>query len=719
MKQSVAWLLVLVTLLTLGMVPTTAQSTVVDVCFRDMETTQSDLNTARCTFALSQATYTQGSHSVEYTMGADAAGGLLVWYFYTSGQNGSVNIAGATHLQFDLYVPTNGYFDKITGDARVQIDDADHKNAWGSSGGTASATSTKAALKGLKAGWNHVSIPLDAPSTCTNAVDLRIYMGNSGAKQGDKLYLDDLRFVNEAANATVVPLRNSAKKVISLITLGEYAQAAESYAHLPQDAKAYVPQSMVDTYGLQSTTTATLNVPLMSFNIRQSEGGDSGMNHWNNRKEAVYDYLNNSGAHVMCLQEVKSSQAKEITAALADNYTAVYYERDESANPEGLMNIYDNTLYQLVDQQIFWLSETPDVMSKGWGANYYRICVVTMLKHKQLGKLLNVFNVHLDHQVEAAQVGGMNLVLERLAKRVGHNVVMGDFNVTASNNAYKAIAAKMKDCQVTAPNADSGCTYHGWQNVTTGSPIDFIFVNQQDTLPQSFTIGRDHWGEGYFYSDHYAVRSTVAFTYYSDDQQAANKVISLIDNLNVTDKQAVAQARATYEALSNAQKALVTNLAKLIAAEENIAKLEEQEKQEAANKAAAKQVDDLIDALDVKTLDDEPAVVAAREAYEALTDAQKAYVTKLAQLEAAEQAIQDLKNVVPPVEITYGDVDGDGKVSAADALEVLKSVVGKVTLTDEQKTAADVDGSGKVDATDALDILKKVVGNIDKFPVEQ
>jgi hypothetical protein len=66
----------------------------------------------------------------------------------------------------------------------------------------------------------------------------------------------------------------------------------------------------------------------------------------------------------------------------------------------------------------------------------------------------------------------------------------------------------------------------------------------------------------------------------------------------------------------------------------------------------------------------------------------------------------------------YSDVDGDTKVTAADALEVLKSVVGKVTLTDGQITAADVDGNGKVDAADALDILKKVVGKINQFSVE-
>ena len=65
-----------------------------------------------------------------------------------------------------------------------------------------------------------------------------------------------------------------------------------------------------------------------------------------------------------------------------------------------------------------------------------------------------------------------------------------------------------------------------------------------------------------------------------------------------------------------------------------------------------------------------------------------------------------------------GDVDGDGKISSTDALEVLKAVVGKVTFTQAQKTYSDVDADGKLAAADALTILKKVVGKIDKFPLE-
>lgn len=68
--------------------------------------------------------------------------------------------------------------------------------------------------------------------------------------------------------------------------------------------------------------------------------------------------------------------------------------------------------------------------------------------------------------------------------------------------------------------------------------------------------------------------------------------------------------------------------------------------------------------------------------------------------------------------VMYGDVDGNEKVEAADALLTLKGVVKLVTLDDTQTVAADVDGNENVEAADALLILKKVVNLIQTFPVE-
>lgn len=55
-----------------------------------------------------------------------------------------------------------------------------------------------------------------------------------------------------------------------------------------------------------------------------------------------------------------------------------------------------------------------------------------------------------------------------------------------------------------------------------------------------------------------------------------------------------------------------------------------------------------------------------------------------------------------------GDVDGDGILSAYDALLVLRMAVDGPSFTDAQRAAADVNGDGSVDASDALQIMRTV-----------
>ena len=62
-----------------------------------------------------------------------------------------------------------------------------------------------------------------------------------------------------------------------------------------------------------------------------------------------------------------------------------------------------------------------------------------------------------------------------------------------------------------------------------------------------------------------------------------------------------------------------------------------------------------------------------------------------------------------------GDLNGDGKINATDALLALQLAVGKSGLDAEKQQLADVDNSGSVTATDALLILQLAVGKIDKF----
>ena len=72
-----------------------------------------------------------------------------------------------------------------------------------------------------------------------------------------------------------------------------------------------------------------------------------------------------------------------------------------------------------------------------------------------------------------------------------------------------------------------------------------------------------------------------------------------------------------------------------------------------------------------------------------------------------------------PTDIPYGDVNGDTKIDAKDALMVLKYAVQKMELTQAQQKAAEVDGKYGINAKDALEILKYSVKKITKFPIEK
>lgn len=65
--------------------------------------------------------------------------------------------------------------------------------------------------------------------------------------------------------------------------------------------------------------------------------------------------------------------------------------------------------------------------------------------------------------------------------------------------------------------------------------------------------------------------------------------------------------------------------------------------------------------------------------------------------------------------VTLGDVDGNGTINAADAVMVLRSDAGLITLTAEQAAAADVNGDGVVNAADAVQILRFDAGLLTQF----
>ena len=156
---------------------------------------------------------------------------------------------------------------------------------------------------------------------------------------------------------------------------------------------------------------------------------------------------------------------------------------------------------------------------------------------------------------------------------------------------------------------------------------------------------------------------------------AVEKLIDAIGTVTLDSEEAIKAARGAYDALTEEQKAQVGNYQTLLDAEAKLADLQ-----------AADAVEKLIDAIGTVTLDSEEAIKAARGAYDALTEEQKELVGNYQTLLDAEAKLADLQ--------------------AADAVEKLIDAIGTVTLDSEEAIKA------ARDAYDALtDAQKELVGN--------
>lgn len=128
------------------------------------------------------------------------------------------------------------------------------------------------------------------------------------------------------------------------------------------------------------------------------------------------------------------------------------------------------------------------------------------------------------------------------------------------------------------------------------------------------------------------------------DREAADSVSAMIAaltvSLNTGDQ--IAAARAAYEALTDTQKALVEKAYLLDEAETLYAQMvQDKQAQDEADSAAAAAVQAQIDEL-IVAMDQGNHIRAVRDAYNALTDTQKALVTNYRKLVEAEAQFSDL-----------------------------------------------------------------------------
>lgn len=252
-------------------------------------------------------------------------------------------------------------------------------------------------------------------------------------------------------------------------------------------------------------------IRIMSANVRCLNPQDLGKKSWFYRADLILKNIEAEAPTVIGFQEVTKWQYAYLCDTLS-GYDSVITYRDDTAFSEGCPVFYNTSLYNLKDKGSFWLSETPEVMSKGWDAACYRICSYVILEEKENGKQFVVFNTHLDHVSDTARINGIQVVLDKIAQFGGlPSVIIGDLNAAEDSETYRSVTENFLDAKYQLENPQISATYQNWGTELDRPCIDYCMISKTGFTVNSYKVVQTTY-DGVYPSDHFPLSVSLTLT---------------------------------------------------------------------------------------------------------------------------------------------------------------------------------------------------------------
>lgn len=248
-------------------------------------------------------------------------------------------------------------------------------------------------------------------------------------------------------------------------------------------------QLLIFTIPAFSQKSERINV--MSFNIRYDNPADGDQN-WHQRKENVVRMINFYDLDIIGMQEVLVSQLNYLKDNLQDYQAVGVGRKDGKEKGEFSPVFYRKDRFKELKSGTFWLSETPEKVSKGWDAALERIASWVVLKDNITGKEFIFMNTHFDHRGKQARIESAALLKGKATElAAGMQLILtGDFNLTPESEGIQTIIKP--DGENTLVNSSSTATFtYGPDWTSTGfndrpfaqrKVIDYVFLKQIKTV---------------------------------------------------------------------------------------------------------------------------------------------------------------------------------------------------------------------------------------------
>lgn len=260
----------------------------------------------------------------------------------------------------------------------------------------------------------------------------------------------------------------------------------------------------------QNFGPAVTQIRVMSYNLRCLAPEDDFRDLWWFRRSHLADQIRKHDPDIIGMQEVYTSQGKYLSGKLPE-YAWFGPPRDDGEK-KGERNpiFYKKDRFELIAQNTFWLSETPEVKgSRSWDADCKRIITWGKFRDKSTGKIFFHFNTHFDHKGQVARDKSAAILLEKVKAIAGDApaFVTGDFNTEPDSAPYQSITAYLSDSRKISLAVPQGPENTAWtfkRGVPPDKRIDYVFVSKGMTV-SVYSALEETYGKGRRPSDHIAL----------------------------------------------------------------------------------------------------------------------------------------------------------------------------------------------------------------------
>jgi endonuclease/exonuclease/phosphatase family metal-dependent hydrolase len=228
------------------------------------------------------------------------------------------------------------------------------------------------------------------------------------------------------------------------------------------------------------------SLKVMTYNIRLDVASD-GENAWPFRKDFFASQINFYEPDVLGVQEAMPHQVVDLEKLLSQ-YSQVGIGREGAGKGESSNIFYKKNKFKVIKTNTFWLSETPEEISKGWDAACHRVCTYGLFQELTTNRLFWVFNTHLDHIGEQARTKGLELILSKINQLNTKKypvILMGDFNSEPQEARIIALKEVMDDTRqvsIEKPFGPSG-TFNNFEfDKPVKELIDYVFISKKSNL---------------------------------------------------------------------------------------------------------------------------------------------------------------------------------------------------------------------------------------------